>query len=30
MPGTGPGEVQQGGESDERISIIAFEGSDKA
>ena len=30
MPGTRPGEVQQGGESDERLSIIAFESSDRA
>ena len=30
MPGTRPGVVQQGGESDERLSIIAFESSDRA
>ena len=30
MPGTRPGEVQQGGESDERSSIIAFKTSDSA
>ncbi|RBW44751.1 hypothetical protein DS901_05830 [Loktanella sp. D2R18] len=30
VPGTGPGEVQQGGESDERVSIFAFKGSNRA
>ena len=29
-PGTRPGEVQQGGESDERVSIIAFALTDRA
>ena len=29
MPGTRPGEVQQGGEDDERIRIIAFESANR-
>jgi len=29
MPGARPGEVQQGGESDERISIFAFKDRDR-
>jgi hypothetical protein len=29
-PGTRPGEVQQGGEDDERCGIIAFEAGDSA
>jgi hypothetical protein len=29
MPGTRPGEVQQGGENDERYRIIAFESSNR-